>query len=95
MDDPRINKLFKEFDALGLTRVRIGISTGEFKLTPLKEPAAREWVRLKEIQESKLNNIPILHWYQKPVGLIGITLISGLLVFLATFLIGKYLDIHP
>jgi hypothetical protein len=48
MDDPRRVAAFKEFESLGESTVQIAISNGEFKLTPLKEPFAREWIRLKE-----------------------------------------------
>lgn len=39
------------------------------------------------------NNTAIHHWYQRPIGIIGITVFAGIIVVLATFLINTHYDI--
>ena len=44
-------------------------------------------------EELTHNNAAIHHWYQRPIGIIGITVISGIIVALAIYLIRQHSDI--
>ena len=78
---------------MGIEGVRIGLKVGQF-LDKFEKACAEEWLQAKDINKNKTEP-NAEHWYKKPIGIIGIGIISGLLVYLASFLASKYLEIHP
>lgn len=47
-DDSRYKSFCEKFEKSGESGIRVGILTGEFKLTPLKHESAIEWCRLRD-----------------------------------------------
>jgi hypothetical protein len=58
--------------------------------------AAKATVFLAEsnAEEFARKNANVFHWYQRPIGIIGITVLAGLIVLLAAYLIKQNLDIQ-
>ena len=57
------------------------------RLQQIKEEDDR--IALKKIQQEKPEPAPD-HWYKKPIGVVGIAIVSGLLLYLATLLVKKH-----
>lgn len=70
------------------------ISTEGMRLLTYYSARATAFLGESTAKELTRINGSVHHWYQRPIGIVGITIFAGLIVLFATYLIKHHLDIQ-
>ena len=77
-----IEAIYAKFEKIGEKQVRINLDTHKYGDASGKKALARFW--LKEQTQIKKDNIK-LPWYQKPLGIVLLMVIAGLVVAVVVY----------